>query len=782
MTQLVRVPLAWPIGTRSGSSLTKDPYIKNGVLEKYGDKMMIAKRPGTALFETLGGAGPSQGATFFNGNFYGIALDALDRDGGVPASSTGVAWTNAGTLTSVTTPPWAATTHEGAAFFLNRMWVLGGFASEAGIWSTSDGITWTVNAGGQPWGLRDGMSVVVANDNMYVLGGLNLTLGTVFNDVWASNDGTNWTDISVAGITPWAARSEQGAVATPNGIYLMGGYDFSGPTYFNDVWYSPSGISTDASNTTWAQLTAAAPWSAREGFSCLWWRDRIWVIGGRDSSGTALNDVWSSADGITWDQATPAAFATGRFYCYACVYLDQMWIIGGDDGTNALTDVYSTQTGTTWTLQTVAPGWSAREGGKAVVFRTPDAVSSVHYETMWLLGGDDGTGTMSFKEVWYGNIDGPVFTSMGLATSVSGQQYQFNTFLNNTQLLFKNQTDFFVFSGYTPVRVTDTNYPETTVPGIVTLNGRVYVMTPRGEIHSCSLENPLVWPTLDFVTADYEDDAGVALAKYLNYVVAFGTWTTQFFYDNGANQPVGSVLAPYINANLRVGCVAAQSVATCGNGLYWVGQGDQGARSIYTLNGLTPQVISSPYIDRILMAASTTYMQGLPAVCDGREFYIVKTGIDTAIVYDITYKEWYEWDTFPYLDYVTNFTTQGDYLYTVSGNQLVQFLPTAYTDAVGGNFTLKVQCDKEDHGTTARKFWGSAVLVGDIVPGATPSIGATDDDYNTTTTFGTVSMNTIRPRITRLGSARRRSWVVSQTDALRARWEALEVEYSQGQS
>ena len=773
-TQMVRVPLAWPIGTRSGSSLSKDPYIKNGVLEKYGDKLMVRKRPGTVSFLDLGGAGVSQGAAFYNGYFFGICQDGLRRNGGISGATHGNVWTQA------TTPAWAATTHEGACVFNNRMWVLGGFASKAGIWSTVDGEKWTVNAGGQPWGQRDGMGVVVLNNTMYVLGGYNLTLGSAFSDVWASTDGTNWRSISADGLTNvWSPRTEHWAISTPNGIYVMGGWN-GVSTYYSDVWYSPNGSSTDSTNTTWAQLVSSAPWVARQEFACLWWRNRIWVIGGIDSGGTPLNDVWSSPDGITWDQATPAAFSSGRHAMYACVYLDEMWVIGGTTGGGVTRDVYNTQTGTSWNLVTNSPNFTARAGGKALVFRTPDATNPYNSPTIWLLGGDNGVS--SLQEVLSGNLNETVFTTMGLGPTQPNQQFQYNTFLNNTRLLFKSPYDFYVFDNYLPHRVTDTNYPPVTVPGIVTLNGRVYVMTPTGEIHSCSLEDPFTWPALDFVTADYEDDAGVALAKYLNYVVALGTWTLQFFYDNGANQPVGSVLAPYINANVRVGCVAAESVATCGNGLYWVGQGDQGARSVYTLNGLNPVVISTPYIDRILMASDPTLMFGIPAVCDGREYYILKTGTTTALVYDITYREWYEWDTFPYAAYVTDFTTQGDYLYTVNNNQLTRFLPSAYTDALNGNYPMIVQCDKEDHGNTARKFFGSAVLVGDLVTGAQPSIGATDDDYNTTTTFGTVNMGSIRPRITRLGSARRRSWVVTQTDSNAARWEALEVEYSQGQS
>jgi hypothetical protein len=120
--------------------------------------------------------------------------------------------------------------------FNNRMWMLGGVTASAGIWSTVDGVTWTVNAGGQPWGLRDGMAVVVLRDKMLVLGGFNITLAACFNDVWESSDGTNWTSISAdgAGADPGDDTVEHAHRArrsgTPNGVYIMGGLTLRAPT------------------------------------------------------------------------------------------------------------------------------------------------------------------------------------------------------------------------------------------------------------------------------------------------------------------------------------------------------------------------------------------------------------------------------------------------------------------------------------------------------------------------------------------------------------------------
>ena len=105
--------------------------------------------------------------------------------------------------------------------------------------------------------------------------------------------------------------------------------------------------------------------------------------------------------------------------------------------------------------------------------------------------------------------------------------------------------------------------------GLQVLNEFIYVMTPEGQIQSCKIGDPLTWPSLQFTTADYEDDPGIALGKFLNYIVAFGTYTIQFFYDAGNPVP-GISISPYINANLRIGCAFASTVQNIKNTIIWV--------------------------------------------------------------------------------------------------------------------------------------------------------------------------------------------------------------------
>ncbi len=766
-TKLIRIPLAWPIGTRSGIGTTKDPYIFNGMKEAYGEKLYVVKRPGTTAFITLGTGGTSQGVFYFNGFYYGVVDDVLYRSSGTLNSGTsGLFWTTG------TTPAWPPTQGMGSCVYKNRMFLIGGKTSSAGIWSTVDGVVWTVNAGGQPWGFRNHPGVVVYQDKIFVLGGYNLTLGSTFNDVWSSSDGTNWVNISpdTGALTMWNTRTNHCCVANSNGIYVYGGEDTVGPTFYDDIWYSADGIS-------WTQLNTAATGTARADATMYWFHNKLWIVGGFDGA-NALNDVWSSPDGITWTQETAAAFSSGgRSSFYSCIYHDKMWAMGGiNTGSTRLSDVFSSVDGINWVLVATI-GFSPRADGACMVFGVPTATSPYNYQTMYLLGGDNGVATVN--DVLFGTLDVNQPTSFALNPDVLQQPYQFNTYVNGQLLLIKNQSNGWVLQSGELIKITDTNYPTETVPGIVVLNAFAYVMTPKGEIHACKLDHPLVWPVLQFITADYEDDPGVVLGKYLNYVVAFSQFTIQFFYDNGAIQVEGSPLAPYINANLRVGCANADSVANISNTLFWVAQTRQGTRYVAMFNGLSDQHISTPYVDKILAAA--TNLVGFGCAAAGHFFYVLKTGVFTALVYDITQQEWYEWDTFGYGAFLANGNVGGNYLFSTSGGNLVAFDPLYYTDVLLGNFTFFPLTDKIDFGNTALKYHGRVTLVGDTSP-ATPDISWTDNDYQTYVSGGTVDMTLERPYITRLGSARRRAWKPNQTDNNPARWEALEVEYSQGES
>ncbi len=151
------------------------------------------------------------------------------------------------------------------------------------VWHSSNGKDWTQATASAPWEARIGHAVVAFGGKMWLLGGgaYGVTSFEDHNDVWCSTNGSDWT--KVTGSAAWAKRDGHTVVVYDNKMWLIGGGVGYTDTRYNDVWYS-----TDGEN--WNQATASAQWSKRYGHSSAVFDSKIWVIAG--DGGSKLNDVW----------------------------------------------------------------------------------------------------------------------------------------------------------------------------------------------------------------------------------------------------------------------------------------------------------------------------------------------------------------------------------------------------------------------------------------------------------------------------------------------------------
>lgn len=192
------------------------------------------------------------------------------------------------------------------------------------------------------------------------------------------------------------------------------------------------------------------------------------------------------------------------------------------------------------------------------------------------------------------------------------------------------------------IQITDTDYPTTTVRGICYLDGTYYVMTPEGAIYGSNINDPFSWSALNVIQANSEPDLGVALFRQLNLICAFGEYSTQFFYDAG--NATGSPLLPYSSANLEVGCASGESVAQAENTLYFIGRARQKGRTVYMMEGTNPRVISTPFIDRILMADDLANVKSFFIKIAGHGFYVLTLPTSSiTLVYDVNTGMWAKW-------------------------------------------------------------------------------------------------------------------------------------------
>ena len=764
-----RIPCAWPLSSRpTGSSLVgSDSLLRNCYLERHGDKTYAVKRPGTATAYS-GGSGTGQGLVFYKDMGFAMNNNVLYLAIGSSSNgyTQGNSWTSAGSAT------FTERYGFGCVVFNGQIFAIGGYnatttAPCSEVWSTRDGTTWNKVASSCPWGGRGFVECVVFNGKIWLTGGVDSSGTTYYDDVWSSEDGAYWEKVTSSG--GFGARIGFGFVALNNGMYVYGGQT-SGPTYKNDVWYSVDGVQ-------WQQINSAASWSARTFFQFCVHGGKMWVLGGVNAG--YLASTYSSPDGITWTNTTalPANKTQGK----AVSYGDKMYVMGGISagGPTLSNTVYSSTDGAAWTTNTAA-SWSARYSFGCVVFKSPTSASAINAGTIWMIAGYDSTYK---KDVYYMTLDGSLPASWSITTTGT-EAFQFTTQNAGGYLIMKNTYDMYVLFAGSAIRVTDSDYPARTVPGVVTLDETVYVMDSAGTIYGSDLANPFTWQALNYVTAEYESDTAIAIAKHQNYVVALKNTTMQFFYDTGA--PFGSPLAPVKNANINVGCGAAGSIVQMNNTLVFVSRTAQSGLSVVMLNGFSPVQISNPNIDRILNRYSYNDYYAFNIKMGGHDFYVLNltnTGGFT-LVYDFVEKEWAIWtdgsdNQWDYTYAASNFT-YGTVVQRKTGGQL-DLVNDGYYQDHNTNFNVVGQTDLLDFNSTQRKFMTEVTLIGDR-SSTTNNITVywTDDNYITFNSGVVVDMSLMRPRINRLGSFRRRAFKFVHYGNNPMRLEAFEFQVTPG--
>src|SRR6185503_20026910 len=99
-----------------------------------------------------------------------------------------------------------------------------GFGRLNDVWSSPDGIGWNPVASGAPWGKREGHMTAVLNNTFFVLGGVtndNSSSDYYLNDVWSSQGGTNWFQVTTA--ARWNRRWYSASVVFNGRIWVLGG-------------------------------------------------------------------------------------------------------------------------------------------------------------------------------------------------------------------------------------------------------------------------------------------------------------------------------------------------------------------------------------------------------------------------------------------------------------------------------------------------------------------------------------------------------------------------------
>jgi len=332
------------------------------------------------------------------------------------------------------------------------------------------------------------------------------------------------------------------------------------------------------------------------------------------------------------------------------------------------------------------------------------------------------------------------------------------------------------------------------VAGVVYLDNYIFLGTSNNRIYNCAVGDPTTWNALDFLSFEQTTDNLIGICKHLNYLVAFGFASIQFFYD--AANATGSPLALSQSYTAEIGCAAGDSIVSTGNTVVWVGTSKTYGRSVYIMDGVSPVRVSTHNIDKHLEADGLSDVSAYCYTVSGRTLYILTLkNTNQTLVYDLNEKMWYQW---------TQYSIQSNDQPNPGTYQESYFRPTYYAQLNGVPYTLDddtatlykfdtdtyqdngkpIYCrtvtDIIDNGTTKRKFYGRLEIIGDKTPG-TMQVRHTGDDYNTWSSYRPIDLNASRAQLYLGGADRRRAWEFLVTSNCAVRLDGAEIDFRIGE-
>ena len=227
--------------------------------------------------------------------------------------------------------PWQKSDLPLGLVFEDRMWHMGGRSlpgTECSheVWASEDGVNWELMTGQAGWSPRLGSAGIVFDGHMWLFGGTAdfyvSNEHTLFNDIWSSADGVDWT--CNAEHAPWAPRAYAKVVELDGKLWLIGGGSWGDQRVpRNDVWCSSNAVD-------WECVCEAAPWLPRIWHGCAVYRDQLWVIAGDHLADPAmLNDVWYSRNGSDWQQLKSETVFSPRHEISPYIFHDKLWVTAG---------------------------------------------------------------------------------------------------------------------------------------------------------------------------------------------------------------------------------------------------------------------------------------------------------------------------------------------------------------------------------------------------------------------------------------------------------------------
>lgn len=239
------------------------------------------------------------GSVVFNGKLWVIGgVDSnvnSNNKNDVWNSEDGKTWTQVlahdGTIfpTAASATQFSARSGHGLYAYKNKLWVIGGnsinstggFDIVNDVWSSSDGVVWVQETSAAPYPIRSRFASAVFDNKMWIIGGL--ASNAYFNDAWATEDGKTWTEVLAKNDYP--GPDELPPMDTPVAVVFTSGLWLTNMSV-GEVWASTNGAD-------WFRAPVSKRFPGYRRSSITAFRQRLWAIGGEASDDSPINAIYT---------------------------------------------------------------------------------------------------------------------------------------------------------------------------------------------------------------------------------------------------------------------------------------------------------------------------------------------------------------------------------------------------------------------------------------------------------------------------------------------------------
>ncbi|MDD2716535.1 MAG: hypothetical protein PHW04_11655, partial [Candidatus Wallbacteria bacterium] len=184
------------------------------------------------------------------------------------------------------------------------------------------------------------------------------------------------------------------------------GYDKpTGITGRKSSWSETLTAEYQPEHGSWTLAADTVEFPQRSDFVALPYSAEILVISGRQGT-QELSDIWSSTDGIAWTCDTESAAFGGRSLHACAEHNGILWLVGGWNGSVELGDIWTSTDGADWTLVTGQAAFGTRRNTHLVE----------HDGALWCFGGRRDS--LELSDVWRSDNGGD-WTLVTAETGVS---------------------------------------------------------------------------------------------------------------------------------------------------------------------------------------------------------------------------------------------------------------------------------------------------------------------------------------------------------------------------